>query len=279
MTSFQKVIKYGAIVFAIYLCLMIIGVIITAVTTIFGITTGIEVFENNSNEAMITKWEKEYSDIMGLDIDLKVCKLAIKKGDTLKVTASEVSDKFNCKVEGKKLKIEDKDYHTHFFNQIENVKSQITIFIPEDINFEEVTIETGVNETNIEYLKADKVNLEMGVGKYQIDSFSTKYAKIEAGAGEANIAISYIEELKLDGGIGKLSFTGKITKTADIQCGVGELDINLIGESSDYQVKAETGLGNFKVDGQKVSDKQTIGNGDVTVKVEAGVGETVVNFK
>ena len=279
MTSFQKVIKYGAIAFAVYLCFMIISIIIGTITAIFGITVGMERFENSNNEAMITKWEQEYSDITSLDIDLKVCKLAIKKGDTLKVTASEVSDKFNCKVEGKKLKIEDEDYHTHFFHHIEDVKSQITIFIPENINFDEVTIETGVNETNIEYLKTDKLNLEMGVGKYQIDSFSAKYAKIKAGAGEANIANSDVEELKLDGGIGRLSFTGKITKTADVECGVGELDINLIGKVSDYQVKAETGLGNFKVDGQKVSDKQTIGSGDVTIKVEAGVGETVVNFK
>ena len=119
----------------------------------------------------------------------------------------------------------------------------------------------------------------MGVGKYQIDSLSAKYAKIEAGAGEANIANSDIGELKLNGGIGKLDFTGKITKTADIECGVGELDINLVGQSSDYQIEAETGLGNFKVGGQKVSDKQTIGNGEVTIKVEAGVGETVVDFK
>ena len=279
MTSFQKVIKYGAIAFAVYLCFMIIGVIITAVTTVFGVTTGMELFEKNSNEAMITKWEQEYSDITSLDIDLDVCKLVIKKGDTLKVTASEVSDKFHCKVEGKNLKIEDENYHTHFFHHIEDVKSQITIYIPEHMNFDEITIETGVNETNIEYLKADKVNLEMGVGKYQIDSLFAKYAKIEAGAGEANIANSDIEELKLNGGIGKLDFTGKITKTADIECGVGELDINLVGQCSNYQIKAKTGLGNFKVDGQKVSDKQTIGNGEVIVKVEAGVGETVVDFK
>ena len=122
MTSFQKVIKYGAIALAIYLCFMIIGVIITTITAIFGITVGLEMFENSSNEAMITKWEQEYSDITSLDIDLDVCKLVIKKGDTLKVTASEVSDKFHCKVEGKNLKIEDENYHTHFFHHIEDVK-------------------------------------------------------------------------------------------------------------------------------------------------------------
>lgn len=279
MTSFQKVIKYGAIAFAIYLCFVIISIIVGTITTIFGISLGIEMFQNSDNEAMITKWEQEYSNITSMDIDLSVCKLAIKKGDTLKVEASEVSEKFKCSTEGKQLKIEDKNLHRNFFNQTEDVKSEVTIYVLENMTFDEVTIETGVNETNIEYLKADKVNLEMGVGRYQIDSLFAKYAKIEAGAGEANISDSNIEELKLDGGIGRLAFTGKITKTADIECGVGRLDINLIGSSADYKIRPETGLGNFKVDGKNVSDHQTIGNGDVTVKVNAGVGETVVNFK
>lgn len=279
MTSFQKIIKYGAIAFAIYLCFMILGIIVSTITAIFGISVGIEMFQNSDNDAMVTKWEQEYSNITNMDIDLSVCKLVIKKGDTLKVNASEVSEKFKCSAEGNKLKIEDKNFHRNFFSQTEDIKSEVTIYVPENMNFDEVTIKTGVNETNIEYLKADKVNLEMGVGRYQIDSLSAKYAKIEAGAGEANINKSDIKELKLDGGIGKLSFTGKITQTADIESGVGRLDINLIGSLADYKIKPETGLGNFKVDGQNVGNQQTIGNGDVTVKVDAGVGETVVNFK
>lgn len=279
MTSFQKVIKYGAIAFAVYLCFVIIGIIVGTITTIFGISTGMQIFEDSTNEAMITKWEQEYSNITNLDIDLSVCKLVIKKGDTLKVEASEIFDQFKCSANGNKLKIEDKTFHRNFFNEIEDVKSEVVIYVPDSLKFDEVTIETGVNETNIEYLKANKVNMEMGVGRYQVKSILAKHVKIEAGAGEANIEDGNMEDLKLDGGIGKLSFTGKITKTADIESGVGRLDVNLIGSLADYKVKAEKGLGNFRVNGEKVSDQQTIGNGDVSVKVNAGVGETVVNFK
>lgn len=279
MTPFQKIIKYGAIAFSIYLCFMIISMIVFAITTIFGITVGIEMFGNNNNTAMVTKWEEEYSNITKIDIDLSVCKLKIKKGNTLKVEASEVSEQFKCKVDGTELKIEDKHWNRNFFNQVDETKAEITIYMPEDTKFKEVKIETGINETNIEYLKADKINLEMGVGKYQIDYLSAKNAKIKAGAGEANINNSNIEELKLDGGIGKLVFTGKITNKAEVSCGVGRMELNLIGLPTDYQVKASTGLGNFEVDGKKMKDKQTIGNGDTKIEIDAGVGETVVNFQ
>lgn len=279
MTSFQKIIKYGAIAFAIYLCFLIIGMIIFGITAIFGITTGLEMFENRKdNVAMITKWGQEYTNITTMDINLSVCKLAIKKGDTLKVDVSNVSDQFKCEAEGNKLKIEDKNLQKSIFNTID-YKPEVTIYIPENMGFEEVTIETGVNETNIEYLKADKINLEMGVGKYQVNSLSANYAKIKAGAGEANINYANVEELKLDGGVGKLVLTSKITKKADISSGVGKMELNLIGLVTDYQIKAEKGLGNFMVNNQRITENQTLGNGDVTIKIEAGVGETTVNFQ
>ncbi len=279
MTSFQKIIKYGAIAFAIYLCFLIIGMIIFGITAIFGITTGLEMFENRKDDvAMITKWEQEYTNITTMDINLSVCKLAIKKGDMLKVDVSNVSDQFKCEEEENKLKIEDKNLQKSIFDTID-YKPEVTIYIPETMGFEEVTIETGVNETNIEYLKADKINLEMGVGKYQVDSLSAKYAKIEAGAGEANINHANIKELKLDGGVGKLVLTSKITKKADINSGVGKMELNLIGLPTDYKIKAETGLGNFVVNGQKIKNNQTLGNGEATIKVDAGVGETVINFQ
>lgn len=279
MTSFQKVIKYGAIALAIYLCFIIIGMIVFSITAIFGVTAGLEIFENNKdNVAMITKWEQEYSNITNMDIDLNVCKLNIKKGDTLKVDVLDVSNQFKCKAEGNKLKIEDKNLRKNIFNR-EDIKPEVTIYIPENIEFEEITIETGVNETNIESIKADRINLEMGVGKYQVDTISAKYVKIDAGAGEAIINNANIEELKLDGGVGKLVLGSKISKKADISSGVGRMELNLIGLPTAYRIKAETGLGNFVVNGQKVTENQTLGNGDATIKIDAGVGETVVNFQ
>ena len=241
MTSFQKVIKYGAIAFAIYLCFLIIQMIIFGITTAFGISIGMEIFENRKDNAvMIPKWEQEYANIKNIDIELSVCKLNIKKGDILRVEASEISNEFECKADGNQLKIRDKNLHKNIFNTGE-VEAEITIYIPENMEFEDIKIETGVNETKIEVLKANKIKLVMGVGKYQIDSLFAKYAKIEAGAGEAIINNSEIEELKLDGGIGKFIFMSKIAKKADIRCGIGKMELNFLGIPTDYTIEAENG--------------------------------------
>lgn len=278
MTSFQKIIKYGAIAFAIYLCFMIISMIIFGITAVFGVTAGFGMIENRNEDAvMTTKWEQEYSNVDSIDINLSICKLTIQKGEKLKVEASEVSNQFVCKTEGNKLKIEDEKLNRNFWG-MPDTTPEVILYLPENISLEDVKIETGVNETRIDYLKANKVRIEMGVGKYQIDNLIANYARIEAGAGEASIKDSNIEELKLEGGLGKLTVTSKVKTKADVSCGMGKVEFNLVGLPTDYQVKAHTGLGNFEVDGKKVSDDQVVGNGASKINIDAGVGETIVNF-
>ncbi len=280
MTPLQKIIKYGAVGFAIYLCLMIISMTIFVITAIFGITTGMEIFNQNSqNTAMLTKWEQEYENITSLDIDLEICKLTIKKGEKLKVEASNVTQDFECKVEQNELKIKETPKSRWFFNQLNEAVAEVIIYVPETLELREAKIETGINETNMEYLKAEKVDIQMGLGKSQIQELIAGNAKIEAGAGESKIENSQIESLKLQTGLGSLKLTSKILKNADIDCGMGKVEIDLIGKPEDYQVKAETGLGSFKVNGKQVSDNQVIGEGNSIIKVEAGVGETVVNLQ
>lgn len=190
MTAFQKIIKYGAIAFAIYLCFVIITISLFAITAIFGITTGFEgMFEETPKrrEQIVTNWEQEYSDINSLDISLNIGKLTLKKGNSFKVETSGTSDGFRCRVEGKKLKIEDQNLSHHTFFNMPETTPEVILYLPENYLLKEVKLETGMNDTTIEYLKAENVKIAMGVGKYQIKNLNANYAKIEAGAGEADI--------------------------------------------------------------------------------------------
>ena len=274
MTTFQKIIKYGAIAFAVYLSIMIIGIIVFALTTIFGITTGIEIYENQS-QIITEQWSQEYSNIKNIDMDLSICKLEIKKGETFKVETFDVTERFETKVNGDTLKIKDEESNIKWF-QNQNVVPKVIVYIPENVILDKVEIETGVNDSNIEYLNTDKIALQMGVGKCEIKNLIAGNAKIECGAGETVINDSTIKTLKLDSGIGKLVMTSKITEGADIDSGVGKVELNLKGNQSEYEIDAQTGLGNFTVNGNKVSGDEKIGNGNVIIKVDAGVGETVI---
>ena len=74
MTSFQKIIKYGAIAFAIYLVIIIVVAIVATLTTIFGVTIGIENYRNNREPSQIinNEWTEDYSNIKNLEIELNL---------------------------------------------------------------------------------------------------------------------------------------------------------------------------------------------------------------
>lgn len=280
MTSLQKIIKYGAIAFAFYLIVMIIGMIVFSLTTILGITVGIENYNNykDSSQIMTTKWEEDYSNIKNMNIELKVCRLEIVKGDKLKVETFDVSNRFECKTSGDTLRLKDKDFNFNWFDS-QKVVPRVIIQIPEELNFDRVNIETGVNEAKIDYLNSERLDLKIGVGKCDINKIIAKHAKIECGTGNTVIDDSTIDDLKLNCGIGKLVMTSEITESGDIDSGVGKVELNLKGGEEQYKIKTQTGLGNFTVAGKKVRDDDIIGNGKVSIKVNAGVGDTSINFK
>lgn len=240
MTSFQKIIKYVAIAFAIYLTLMIIGAIVFGITVVCGIGLGMERFESSDNTEVIARWEHEYTNIKDIDIDIGVGKLTIKKGDTLKVQAFDISDQFVCEAEKGKLQIEDKKVKRNFWG-MSNTSAEVVITLPEELVLDEVTIEAGINDTTIEHLKAKKV--------------------------------------KLNGGVGKVVIKSEIMEKADIKCGIGKLELALIGVPENYKIEAQTGLGRLKVEDQTITNHQVIGSGDAIVAIEAGIGETVVTFE
>ena len=93
MSEAQKVIKYFAIAFAIFLSVNIIGGIITAIFfcfSIFGITLGMQDVKNQNNTIASSKEIaviQNYEDIENIKIEIGYSKLTIKEGTELKVEA------------------------------------------------------------------------------------------------------------------------------------------------------------------------------------------------
>lgn len=271
MTAFQKVIKYLAIAFAIYLIIMIVGVIFS----VFAVIIGLEKWSNSSNQEIIEHNIVEYSDVKNMDIKLGVCKLEIKEGEQLKVETSNVTDKFKCDVKNGALKIEDNKMNTNIFK---NIVPQVTIYIPKDYKFEEIDLELGINNSNIYELNGEDINIEIGVGKARIDNLNGEKVEINGGAGETVIDNFNIERLDLEAGIGSMIINGKISDNSDIVSGIGRLEINLVGQKDDYELRLQRGIGNLEIDGEKIREDEKIGSGSIKIRVEAGIGETEINF-
>lgn len=275
MSEGQRVIKYIAIAFAIFLTVNIIGGIITAFACIVGVT-GITNQISTNSENMVN-FSENYTGIEEIQIECKLSNLTIKEGKEFKVEATTTENKFECENKEGILKIKEKEFKL-FWNNVND--SNITVYIPENIKLTNIKIETGAGKVELEKLFSDKLKLDLGAGSVKISDINVeKEAQINGGVGKGIIENSVFNNLDLDCGVGEFEMTGKLIGNTDIDCGVGRLEVNLIGNEDDYKIAAKKGLGNFTINSKEIQNDSEYGNGENYIKIDAGVGSTTIKYK
>lgn len=266
MTTLQKVIKYLAIAFAIFLTVSIIGGILSAVGLFGGLFSSDAVLEAVKSYSVDT-------EIRNLNIEINAADLYIKEGDAFSVESNlkhlEVEEK------GGLLTIHEARKFTGTYNGAE-----LTVYVPTGTVFDNVNLTTGAGRLTIESLSSGTLNFELGAGDVSIDSLvAAKSADVEGGAGRITITNGALKDLDLDMGVGQLNLTSVLTGDCQLDLGVGESNITLIGSKEDYKLDLEKGLGRILVDGKAVSDYGSSGNGTNKVEINGGIGAIQVLFK
>lgn len=272
MTSLQKVIKYLAIAFAIFLIVSIISTITAAVFALSGILGLKQDIEQSINSEMVAT-NLENTGVETLDIEIAFTNLTIKTGETLKIETD--NNNINYKQENQKLEIKEKN-NKWFVNYVEK---ELILYLPENIKFEKVKISTGAGKIDIEALNTDNLYFELGAGETQIQNLNvSKECEIDSGAGKLSILNGTINDLDLDMGVGEVNLTSSLTGKNEINAGVGNLNIDLQGEKESYKIQADKGIGSVKIDGKEIYDGETFGDGANHIEVDGGVGNIKIDF-
>lgn len=272
MKPFQKVIKYIAIAFAIFLIVTIVSASLAGFYAISGILGLKKANEIKSTD--IKGIEFLDTNINTLEIDVNYTNLTIKTGNSLCIETNNT--RINCKQNNQKLKIEEEKYNW-FFN---NDDLDIIIYIPETLDLEKVEINSGAGRIYIENLDTEKLDLELGAGETSIENLIvTKECNIEGGAGKVDILSGAINNLDLDMGIGEINLSSILTGKSDIDAGVGNLNIDLQIDKENYTIRVNKGIGTVKIDGNSLSDGEVFGSGANYMEVDGGIGNIKVDFK
>lgn len=276
MTTAQKVIKYLAIAFAVFLIVNILSAIfwgLYSFSFIFGLNTEEyeeSYLENGENE--ITSFE--YEDIDTLDIEVAFSSLTIKTGEKFKIETD--NNYISCKQKDKTIKVDEKSHN--WFSK--NNRGEVIIYIPNNLEFDRLKINTGAGKIDIEKIATRNLSLEIGAGETKIEELNvTNKAKIDGGAGKVSILSGTINNLDLDMGVGAVELNAKLEGDTDIDAGIGELDININASKEDYRIKAEKGIGNITIDGKGVSNDTVYGDGENYLKIDGGIGNIKIKFE
>ena len=270
MNKAQKVLKYVAIAIAVCLTASIITGIVTAIGAIFGVSTLIDV-ANGVTETI--DYTKEYTNISNLEIDVSAINLEIVSGgdinsNVLKVIGTEIPTDYKFEEQGNNLKIKGKKVSSN---------AKLVIYIP--TNASNLDIDVGAGNIQIKDVSVHQLDLDTGATETNIQNITVmSKAEIDAGTGEIVIKNSDITNLDIDAGVGNLEYTGYLQGTSDIECGVGNIELNLEGTESMYKITAEKGIGEIKINGDKLSGTQIVGNGTNVVKLSGGIGNLSITY-
>ena len=274
MTTLQKVIKYLALAFAIFLTVSIVGGILSAVGLLGSLFS-----DDDAEWGDVIGETKTYtvsSEISDLNIQINAADFYIKEGNGFSVESNlknlEVDEKNGCLTLKDLTKIK-----LNGSNAYEN--AVLTIYVPVGMVFDNVNIKTGAGRFTVDSLSAATIGFELGAGDVTISKLiAEKSANIEGGAGRITISNGAIKDLALKMGMGQLNLTAALTGDSELELGVGESNITLLGSKDDYELDIEKGIGNITVDGKNVTDFGSSGNGANEVDIHGGVGAINVRF-
>lgn len=283
MKEFQKIIKYASIAFGLYLAVSIIGGIVAIVVSIFTGIYGVNYLTDNLQDALksndsnvyIIDENQELEQFSKMKLEISTANLTVKsEGNSYRVEKYQIPK--NTKIESKDGVLEIKN--EKIFNKNDS-KSSITVYIPENVELDDVAIEIGAGTVNIAEIKAKNVDFDFGAGNVELENISVNNnTKIQCGAGQVIIKKSELTNANIDAGVGKLSYLGELKGNSKISCGVGSVQLDLIGDSDMYEIHAEKGIGDIKIDDISVADNSTTGNGENKINIEGGVGSVDIKL-
>lgn len=262
--KWQRIIKYCAIAFAFFL----IGSILSGV--MFGINSVFNIFESRSND-LKEMFVIDINDSVNiLNVDVNKINLRIENSNDFRIEISD-SNRISYSDDGNKLVIDEK---INLFDD----ECELVIYIPGDKVFNKLDITTDIGSVNVDKINTDKLEMELGMGRVNIDSLNVyTSADIDSGVGEFIICEGSINNLELDMGVGDVSISSVVLGKSEINSGIGRLRLNLVGSIDDYKLEIDGGIGSIKVDDKSISEG-VYGTGNNYIDIDGGVGDVEAKF-
>ena len=220
---------------------------------------GTNIFDENIES--YTDGTYVFEDCMASDLEILVGAgdLKIKYHNEENVTL-EVSDedKMQCYVEGDTLKIRG--------GLITGTGSSSTmiVYLPENKNFNNVAIDVGAGNIEIDKLTGSDTDINVAMGQVVISEMETDSLNIEVGMGNAEVK-------------------GNINYEAIVDCGMGQVVMELEGEGKDFNYNLDCGLGSLSVEGvyhiAGIGDSYVNNDASMEMDLSVGMGTVMVSFE
>ena len=216
--------------------------------------------DHDTEELFDEDFSFQSQDIKRINFDLKNVDLTIEEDnsdDQVRIQI-ENSGKNDISVKNNSGTLEIKDHRSKIGKTTKNI--DVALDIPADLELEDVLVELGVGDVEIEKLLVKyTLNMKLGTGDVEIERLSAGTLDVSCGVGNLEI-----EKLRLEG-------------SASIEGGVGDTRIGMLANENDFNYKISTGVGDVRIfdsEFRGLGGAKKISNGsDKEIVIHSGVGD------
>lgn len=217
--------------------------------------------------------------VKNLDISFGGGVLRVEKSsdDNVYITVNH-EDEFRYGVgDEETLFIEQKDA------EIIHGNGEIILFLPEGLKFDRVNIDFGGGKLEVDEIYAEELNASVGAGQIDVARITAYDASFDVGAGDLDIENGVIENLNLDVAVGKADYEGSISGSCDVNCDIGKVNLELNNKEEEFNYDVDCALGKVSIGSNWSSGttvERRIDNGkDKNISVDCATGKVDIDFK
>lgn len=160
--------------------------------------------------------------------------------------------------------------------------SQVTLYVPENAVYEDVSFELGAGTLEFHKLQAGNVSFDVGAGSVEAEEIRAETLSVVMGAGEMELEDVTADEAKLSVSAGSISLSGKVNGDLTGECSAGSIELELHGKETDYNYEIFCAAGSIDVGKRSMSGlnkTKTIDNGAAkTIYLNCAAGSISVEF-
>lgn len=282
MNGVQKVIKYCAMAFAVFLSVVILG---TIVTVVLGVTTGIAgvnaiTGEDKERINLSERYSPEEMAELGIHSILVDCnaEIVVEQGTELSIEAFDVTDEYEIRLANGTFSIvqDAQDFGIHFF-WFEDVTAheKVIVTIPAEAELDELKLLSGSGKVAVSKVVADAVTLDSGSGSVSAEGIRAKQLFMDSGSGRVTVFDTNAEDTKLYTGSGGVTVERCELGKFRLDSGSGSVRMKeIVAENANV----ETGSGAVSLEGSLTGKcKFDTGSGSLTLRLDGVEEEYLVS--
>ncbi len=188
--------------------------------------------------------------ITGIDFAFAVGEVKIKIGDDMELSVTDMFENaITSEIRNGVWYIEDRLLDSGSVHS--DYSPDITVTIPDEMNFEQMKIYLAAGTMDVDKLAAENMFLEVDAGSLKVfDLVAEESLDIKNGVGEIRVYDMDAKNLNVDNGIGAISFVGAVSGHNTVKCGIGEVKLSLTDRSSvNFNYSIDCGIGEVEIDG------------------------------